>query len=201
MLHKNLEKNPALELARKTLEDVEIRNVETVLKAYPNELSGGMKQRIIIAMALAIDAEVIIADEPTTALDVTIQAQILKLLDEIKRRGTTIILITHNLAIVSQYCDDVAVMYLGEIVEYAPVRELFKNPKHPYTKALINALPSDRNKKLENLKGQPSPITVTIEGCAFHPRCVSAFDICPHQNPPAFDTQDNTKTKCWLYKN
>lgn len=171
MLHNKVDKKRAYEIALKSLEEVEIVNPKERLKAYPHELSGGMKQRVIIAMALSSNADVIIADEPTTALDVTIQAQILKLLSDIKRMGKSIILITHNLGIVKQYCDFVSIMYMGRIIEEAETNILFRDPKHPYTKDLLAALPTVKGKKLENIKGAPSPITKPIPGCPYHPRC------------------------------
>lgn len=199
LLHNDISKKEAYELALETVKNTGIIDPEKVMKSYPHELSGGMMQRVIISMALATDAEIIIADEPTTALDVTIQAQILRLLDDIRKRGKTIILITHNLGIVSEYADDVYVMYLGEIVEYSASDKLFKNPKHPYTKALINALPNDKNKKLENIKGQPSPITEVIEGCKFHPRCNYRIENCGKIHPQNKIFDDKTSVLCHLY--
>ena len=146
LLHNNVSKKEAYKIALNALEDVEIVNPKERMKAYPHELSGGMKQRVIIAMALSSKADVIIADEPTTALDVTIQAQILKLLSGIKKSGKSIILITHDLGIVKQYADFVSIMYLGKVVEEAPADALFSNPKHPYTKALLAALPTIKGK-------------------------------------------------------
>ncbi|MBE7706681.1 MAG: ABC transporter ATP-binding protein [Cyanobacteria bacterium SIG30] len=198
-LNNKISKNKAKELAYDALKEVDIKNIDNVLKSYPHELSGGMKQRIIIAMALLTDAEIIIADEPTTALDVTIQAQILNLLDKIKKQNKTIILITHNLGIVSEYCDDVCIMYSGKIVEQSETKELFKNPKHPYTKALINAIPKEKNKKLENIKGQPKTITEKISGCYFNPRCNKAFDKCKVKNPELVNVNNNSKVACLLY--
>lgn len=182
------------------LNEVGIIEPEKRLSAYPHELSGGMKQRAIIAMALLVDAELIIADEPTTALDVTIAAQILDLLSEIVKksgRGKAVILITHDLGIVSKYCDEVSVMYLGRIVEYSTPRMIFKNPKHPYTKALIGALPIDKNKKLINIKGQPSPITERIRGCQFHPRCEYVMEKCKKSCP---EFSSATQVACFLYE-
>ena len=183
MLHNDISKEQALKVAIQTLESVEFKDAEKRIKSYPHELSGGMKQRVIIAMALAANADILIADEPTTALDVTIQAQILKLLEKIKQQGKTIILITHDLGVVAQYSDDISIMYLGAIVERAQTRELFKNPHHPYTKALIEALPVKKGKKLKNIKGQPSQITQIIEGCPFNPRCEKADYMCQTKMP------------------
>ena len=152
---------------------VKIADVDRKLNFYPHEFSGGMKQRIIIAMALACNAELIIADEPTTALDVTIQKQIMDLIQEIKNEfKTTIILISHDLALVSNYTDTVTVMYSGHIVEQANAIEFFNNPKHPYSIALLNSLPNTNpNLKLHTITGAPPSIQENITGCKFHPRC------------------------------
>lgn len=199
MLHNKVDKKKAYEIALKSLEEVEIVNPKERLKAYPHELSGGMKQRVIIAMALSSNADVIIADEPTTALDVTIQAQILKLLSDIKRMGKSIILITHNLGIVKQYCDFVSIMYMGRIIEEAETNILFRDPKHPYTKDLLAALPTVKGKKLENIKGAPSPITKPIPGCPYHPRCKFAADICRNKTFTLKSQKDSSKVACRLY--
>jgi len=179
---------------KSALNEVKIKNIETVLKSYPHELSGGMKQRVIIAMALISGAELILADEPTTALDVSVSNSILNLLLELKEKGKTIVLITHDLSIVSNYCDTSTIMYLGEIAEQNQSKLLFKNPLHPYTKALLAALPTQKGKKLENIKGQISPITQTILGCKFHPRCSFAMDICKTNKPCL-----KNSTACHLY--
>ncbi len=199
MLHNKVDKKRAYEIALKSLEEVEIVNPKERLKAYPHELSGGMKQRVIIAMALSSNADVIIADEPTTALDVTIQAQILKLLSDIKRMGKSIILITHNLGIVKQYCDFVSIMYMGRIIEEVETNILFRDPKHPYTKDLLAALPTVKGKKLENIKGAPSPITKPIPGCPYHPRCKFAADICRNKTFTLKSQKDSSKVACRLY--
>lgn len=195
MLHNDISKEQALKVAIQTLESVEFKDAEKRIKSYPHELSGGMKQRVIIAMALAAKADILIADEPTTALDVTIQAQILKLLEKIKQQGKTIILITHDLGVVAQYSDDISIMYLGAIVERAQTRELFKNPHHPYTKALIEALPVKKGKKLKNIKGQPSQITQIIEGCPFNHRCEKADYMC-HTKMPELTNISNSNVSC-----
>ena len=195
MLHNDISKEQALKVAIQTLESVEFKDAEKRIKSYPHELSGGMKQRVIIAMALAAKADILIADEPTTALDVTIQAQILKLLEKIKQQGKTIILITHDLGVVAQYSDDISIMYLGAIVERTQTRELFKNPHHPYTKALIEALPVKKGKKLKNIKGQPSQITQIIEGCPFNPRCEKADYMC-HTKMPELTNISNSNVSC-----
>lgn len=181
---------------KKCLEEVRIKNIDNVLKSYPHELSGGMKQRIIIAMALISGADLILADEPTTALDVTVSNTILDLLVELKNKGKTIILITHDLSIVSNYSDTTTIMYLGDVVEKNKSNELFKNPLHPYTKALLAALPTKKGKKLENIKGQISPITEIIQGCKFHPRCNYKMEICTKEKP-----QLKECVSCHLYNN
>ena len=197
-LHQPQEKNPK-EIALKALEDVKIPNPEDRLKAYPHELSGGMKQRIIIAMALSCNADLIIADEPTTALDVTVQAQIMNLLKEIKKeKNTSIILITHDLGIVNENADNIAVMYAGRIIEYSSKEELFKNPKHPYTKALFQALPNINKNKLTPINGQPPNINEKIKGCPFNPRCKNCFKLCKTKNPE-LKLNENSLVSCWLY--
>ena len=173
MAHNKVSQRQALRKAREVMDLVKISDIENKLNFYPHEFSGGMKQRIIIAMALACNAELIIADEPTTALDVTIQKQIMDLIDEIKRDfKTTILLISHDLALVSNYADYVSVMYAGHIVEEAPAAEFFKKPIHPYSIALINSLPSKNPAlKLKTIEGAPPSIKEQIAGCKFHPRC------------------------------
>ncbi|MBQ2870526.1 ABC transporter ATP-binding protein [bacterium] len=186
------------EIALKSLKDVKIPNPEERLKSYPHELSGGMKQRIIIAMALACNADLIIADEPTTALDVTVQAQIMKLLKEIKEtKNTAIILITHDLGLVFENADYVAVMYAGRIVEYSSKKELFENPKHPYTKALFNSIPDIIGEKLIPIEGQPPSINDSILGCPFNPRCKYVMDICTQKNPELLKNNESM-VSCWL---
>ena len=196
---KNINKKEAKEIIKNSLNEVKIKNIENVLKSYPHELSGGMKQRVIIAMALISNAELILADEPTTALDVSVSNSILNLLLDLKNKGKTIILITHDLSIVYNYCDSATIMYLGDIVEKAPSKELFKNPKHPYTKALLEALPTKKGKKLENIKGQISPITEIIEGCKFHSRCKYVKKICTTKKP-SLNNHCAREVACWLYE-
>lgn len=200
LLHNKVSKKEAYEIALQSLKDVEIQDPENRMKAYPHELSGGMKQRVIIAMALSSHADVIIADEPTTALDVTIQAQILKLLSDIKKCGKSIILITHDLGIVRQYADFVSIMYLGKVVERAEKDTLFYDPKHPYTKARLAALPTIKGKKLENIKGTPSPITKPVIGCPYHPRCKNVKDICSNKIFPLKHQPDGSSVACRMYE-
>ena len=184
-IHQGLNGEKAYKKAVEALEAVQIPCASERMKSYPHEFSGGMKQRAIIAMALACNAEILIADEPTTALDVTIQAQIMNLLNDIKtNNNTAILLITHDLALVSENADHISVMYAGRIVESAPAQEFFANPKHPYSKALLSSLPSNKNAKLETIQGQPPTIQQQIQGCRFNPRCPLADDICMQKVPP-----------------
>lgn len=200
-IHQNLKGKEAHKKAVEAFEAVQIPSAEERLKAYPHEFSGGMKQRAIIAMALACNAEILIADEPTTALDVTIQAQIMNLLQKIKKeRGTSILLITHDLALVRENADNVAVMYAGKIVEKAPAKEFFEHPMHPYSLALLNSLPSNRGKNLETITGQPPTIQQVIEGCKFHPRCKQCMEICTEKVPPEYQVGENHISACFLSK-
>lgn len=197
--HQNLQGEEAEKKAIEAFEAVQIPSAKSRLKNYPHEFSGGMKQRAIIAMALACNAEVLIADEPTTALDVTIQAQIMNLLNEIKtNNGTSILLITHDLALVSENTDDIAVMYAGRIVEQAPSKEFFSNPNHPYSKALLKSLPSNRGEKLETIQGQPPTLSQVINGCKFNPRCEFCMDICSQQIPELKNISQTHKSACFL---
>ncbi len=201
-LHQNLKGEKAKKVAIEALKQVKIPDIENRIKCYPHEFSGGMKQRVIIAMALACNADVIIADEPTTALDVTVQAQIMKLLREIKEKfSTSIILITHDLGIVAENSDEIAVMYAGRVVEYATNFELFNNPKHPYTKALLKAVPDINAGNLEIIEGQPPSIYDRISGCRFHPRCADCFAPCLMQVPKLKNVQENHKVACFLFEN
>lgn len=183
-IHQGLRGKEAWQKAVEAFETVQIPSAKERLKAYPHEFSGGMKQRAIIAMALACNAEILIADEPTTALDVTIQAQIMDLLKQIKcEQNTAILLITHDLGLVRENAEKVAVMYSGRIVESAPADEIFESPNHPYTIALLNSMPSVRGKILATIKGQPPSINQIITGCRFHPRCKDCFTPCPEIVP------------------
>ena len=197
--HQNLQGEEAEKKAIEAFEAVQIPSAKSRLKNYPHEFSGGMKQRAIIAMALACQAEILIADEPTTALDVTIQSQIMNLLNDIKtNNGTSILLITHDLALVSENTDDIAVMYAGRIVEQAPSKEFFANPNHPYSKALLKSLPSNRGEKLETIQGQPPTLSQVIDGCKFNPRCEFCMDICTQQIPDLKNISQTHKSACFL---
>ena len=200
-VHSRVSDNQAKRKAKEVMELVKIPDSETKLKFYPHEFSGGMKQRVIIAMALATNAELIIADEPTTALDVTIQKQIMNLLEEIKKEfGTTILLISHDLALVSNYADYISVMYSGHIVEEAPSEEFFKNPLHPYSQALLNSLPSKNPAfKLKIIEGAPPSIQEKISGCKFYPRCEFCdLNICSKQEPHLIEKDVNHFSACLI---
>ena len=179
----------------------EVRLDASIAKKYPHELSGGMKQRVIIAMSLLLKPDVIIADEPTTALDVLVQAQIINLLKTLKKQNRmTIILITHDLSIISEIADKIGIMYAGQLVEFGNATEIYKNPRHPYTKALISAIPLLRSdkKQISFIKGTPPSLINSISGCRFYARCPYAMDICK-QDPPEIKTETGY-TRCWLYK-
>lgn len=198
-LHQGLKGKDAFDVAVKSLERVKIPDATEKMKAYPHEFSGGMKQRVIIAMALACNAEIIIADEPTTALDVTVQAQIMDILKEIKEKyNISIILITHDLGIVAQNADKIAVMYAGRIVEFACNSELFKSPKHPYTKALLNVILDINTEHVKTIEGHPPSITDDISGCSFHPRCADCMEVCKKIDPQ-IKCVGCSKVACHLY--
>ena len=170
---------------------------EDVLKKYPHELSGGMKQRVIISMALVLKPKFVIADEPTTALDVLIQAQIVNLLKKLKKDGMSIMLITHDLAILSEISDKIGIMYGGQMVEYGTSEEIFKNPKHPYTQGLLASIPTLHGKKPTYIKGNPPSLLEPKPECRFIDRCPQAMEKCK-KDPPNFKT-DSGFVKCWLY--
>ncbi|MCI4336879.1 MAG: ATP-binding cassette domain-containing protein [Thermoplasmata archaeon] len=184
------------------LEGVSIANPVQVARGYPHELSGGMLQRVMIAMALSAQPELLIADEPTTALDVTIQAQILELMRDLKRRvGTAILLITHDLGVIAEVSDRVCVMYAGNVVEVAPVKELYKRPLHPYTQGLLNSIPrmDEPDKKLESIPGSVPNLIYPPSGCRFHPRCPHAMPICKEARPPVTLEGEGHTVACYLY--
>jgi peptide/nickel transport system ATP-binding protein len=173
----------------------------SIAKRYPHELSGGMKQRVVIAMALLLDPDVLIADEPTTALDMLVQSQIINLLKKLqKEKGITIILITHDLALVSQMTDRIGIMYAGQLVEFSTTKDIYNNPRHPYTQALIEAIPRLRteDKKIHFVNGSPPSLLSPPTGCRFQERCVHAMDVCK-RDPPEFETETGY-VRCWLYE-
>ncbi len=201
ILHKKMSKKEAKEETIKLMTEVGIANPKDRYKQYPHQMSGGMRQRIMIAMALACNPGVLIADEPTTALDVTIQAQILDLMRKLnKEHDTAIIMITHDLGVVNELCDRIVVMYTGSVVEEATTKELFENPLHPYSRGLIKAIPTVGEKKaaLETIPGSVPNPTEKIEGCTFAERCDCTMDICKKKAPPVV-LMDDRKVKCWKY--
>lgn len=204
ILHKKMNKKEASKRVEELLAQVKIPNPHVVAKQYPFELSGGMNQRVMIAMALACEPKLLIADEPTTALDVTIQAQILKLMNELKeKQNTSILFITHDLGVINQMADEVAVMYCGQIVEQSPVDYIFKHDitdyNHPYTVALLNSIPaitSDRNERLDIIPGSvPHPLNLP-DGCKFADRCKYATDKCRKEMPELVAVNENQKIRC-----
>ncbi len=201
-IHQGLSKKEARERTIEMIRMVGIPSPEKVVDVYPHELSGGMRQRIMIAMALACRPKILIADEPTTALDVTIQAQIMHLLGEMKEKtGTSIILITHDLGVVAQIAQNVLVMYAGQVVEYAPVRDVYKDPLHPYTVGLLKSVPKlhQQTDSLYNIRGMvPSPKDYPA-GCRFCPRCEDVCEKCEKEQPPLFQLPDGRKVRCWKY--
>ena len=197
--HSKVNNRQALRKAREVMDLVQIPDADKKLNFYPHEFSGGMKQRIIIAMALACNAELIIADEPTTALDVTIQKQIMDLILDIKKEfNTTVLLISHDLALISNYADTVTVMYSGHVVEKADSKEFFANPKHPYSIALLNSLPNTNpNLKLKTIIGAPPSIEEQISGCKFHPRCeIFEAGLCDITSPSLQEKSINHCVAC-----
>ncbi|UCZ54223.1 ABC transporter ATP-binding protein [Bacillus shivajii] len=203
MIHESLSKKEAMKKALEMLELVGIPSPKQRLKQYPHELSGGMRQRVMIAIALACRPELLISDEPTTALDVTIQAQILRLINNLQKElGMSQILITHDLGVVAETCDYVAVMYAGKVVEYADVETLFESPKHPYTVGLLQSLPRhdiDYEGELNVIKGMvPTPENLP-EGCRFAPRCPFATDLCKQELPSLEDLDNDSQIRCWIY--
>lgn len=199
--HLDLNEKQAKEHVIFILKKVGIPRAEEIVYEYPHQLSGGMRQRIMIAMAMSCNPQLLIADEPTTALDVTIQAQILELMKQLQREeGMSVLLITHDLGVVAEMCDRVSVMYAGRIVEEANVFELFESPKHPYTKGLIGSVPKigQRKDKLTSIKGNvPDPGNMP-KGCKFAPRCNEAMTVCFEEEPNATDLGNGRKCSCWM---
>ncbi len=201
-LHTGKSKKEAYDRAKELLELVGINEPTKRLKQYPHELSGGMRQRVMIAIALACEPKLLIADEPTTALDVTIQAQILELMQELRQKlGMSIIMITHDLGVVASMCERIAVMYAGHIVEYGTADEIFYEPKHEYTKGLINSIPKLSVQEIERLvpiEGQPVDLLNPPAGCPFAPRCANCMKICLREMPPKTELSDTHYSHCWL---
>lgn len=177
--HMNINKNEALEKAANMLEKVNLKDSKCILNSYPFELSGGMKQRVTIALAMILEPEILIADEPTSALDVTVQAQVVKEMMSLRDNfQTSIIIVTHSMSVISQMVDKVAVMYSGNMVEYGDKEDILRNPKHPYTKALIDAVPKLNGTMPKGIKGNPPLFTENITGCSFAPRCEKCNEVC-----------------------
>jgi oligopeptide/dipeptide ABC transporter ATP-binding protein len=202
-IHLGMRRQSLGERIKELLRGVRIPSPEVRMREYPHQMSGGMRQRIVGAISISCEPRLLIADEPTTSLDLTIQAQYLKLLKDIqKRNGLAMIFITHNIGIVAKMCDKVAVMYAGRLVERAPVRPMFNQPAHPYTEALLNAMPklTDKAERLWSIEGQPPDLANLPPGCPFSPRCPKAEDRCLHEVPPEFQVGDHHYTRCWLWE-
>ncbi|MFC5650348.1 ABC transporter ATP-binding protein [Paenibacillus solisilvae] len=202
VLHRGLKRSEAKETVLELLRQVGIPRGDEICREYPHQLSGGMRQRIMIAIAIACKPQLLIADEPTTALDVTIQAQILDLLSTLRNElGMSLILITHDLGVVAEMCDRVMVMYAGEVIESADVRTLLRNPKHPYTIGLIRSTPQ-KSRGLDRLYTIPGSVPAPGEqptGCRFAPRCDKAMTVCLEKNPESIRIEEGHHCKCWLY--
>ena len=202
LLHTDKNKEQARARAKELLELVGINEPEKRLKQYPHELSGGMRQRVMIAIALACEPKLLIADEPTTALDVTIQPQILELMMELKEKlGMAIIMITHDLGVVASMCDRIAVMYAGRIVEYGTTDDIFYNPKHEYTKGLLKSIPrldAKEHERLVPIEGTPIDLLNPPAGCPFAPRCSNCMKICLREMAPVTTFDDVHYTQCWM---
>lgn len=200
-LHRSMSENAARDTAIQLLERVGIPEARQRMKDYPHQFSGGMRQRVMVAMAVACRPRLLIADEPTTALDVTIQAQILELINEMRlETGASVIVITHDLGVIAGMANRVAVMYAGHIVENAPVLEIFEKPQHPYTRALIGSIPPLRHwpDRLTTIEGAPPSLTETIIGCPFQPRCIDTIERCEIENPLSLETSPGHLCACWV---
>ena len=200
-VHEHMGRGGAWARAKELLGAVRISAPETRVGEYPHQMSGGMRQRIVGAIAISCEPTLLIADEPTTSLDLTIQAQYLNLLSDLQKRyHLALIFITHNLGIVAKMCDKVAVMYAGRMVEYGPVRQIFNRPAHPYTEALLRSIPrlTDRRERLTAIEGQPPDLASPPPGCAFHPRCPKAIERCQQEDPPTFEVAEDQRARCWL---
>ncbi|HXH12295.1 MAG TPA: ABC transporter ATP-binding protein [Alphaproteobacteria bacterium] len=202
-VHRSMRGQSLVERIKELLRGVRIPSPEVRMREYPHQMSGGMRQRIVGAIGISCEPRLLIADEPTTSLDVTIQAQYLSLLKDIqKRSGLAMIFITHNMGIVAKMCDKVGVMYAGRLVERAPVRTIFTKPAHPYTEALLNAMPklTEKTERLWSIEGQPPDLANLPPGCPFSPRCPKAEDRCHREVPPEFQVGDHHHTRCWLWE-
>jgi len=200
--NRDVDGSQALEIAKEMLEEVEMPRPDGVLESYPHELSGGMKQRVMIAMELACEPDLIIADEPTTALDVTIQKKVLSIFERlVEERNLSVLWITHNLGVVAQFCDQIGVMYAGEIVEYGSVRDIFNRPTHPYTRELLKTIPNiaDPDDSLGIIEGSVPNLVNPPSGCKFHPRCPDAEPRCSKEEPPATTVSDQHEAACLVH--
>ena len=203
VVHRGMSKKDARTKAVELMERVRIPAARERVKDYPHQFSGGMRQRIMIAMALALEPALIIADEPTTALDVTVQAQVMNLLAELQREyNMGLILITHDLGVVADVADKIAVMYAGRIVESAPVHDIYKAPAHPYTKGLLESIPrlDQKGGELYAIKGLPPNLMNIPPGCAFNPRCPMAQDVCRTDEPPLHEVDENRRSACHFWR-
>ena len=202
--HENLDKAEARKRIVDLLGELGIPSPEDRYKSYPFEFSGGMKQRVMIAIGMICNPNILIADEPTTALDVTIQAQILALIKCMQNEyGTSVMLITHNMGIVAEACDDVAVMYMGRVVEFGALQSIFDKPMHPYTQALLRSVPvlgMGKDKELESIQGTTPDASIVFAGCEFEPRCPHACARCKDAHPPVQVFEDGHEVRCWLYE-
>lgn len=201
ILHRSFSQEAARKEAARLLDRVGIPQAKARLNDFPHQFSGGMRQRVMVAMAIACRPRLLIADEPTTALDVTIQAQIIDLINELKDEiGTSVIIITHDLGVVAEMADHVAVMYAGNIVEYGPVGEIFAAPEHPYTQALMGSIPRLRHwpERLTTIEGAPPSLTERIEGCPFKPRCPLRVSRCDTERPPLEPVKEGHTVACWV---
>jgi len=203
-LHLKMDKHASVQRAIELLEIVGIPEAKSRINDYPHQFSGGMRQRVMIAMALACNPKLVLADEPTTALDVTIQAQILELLTRLtKELGTAVIVITHNLGVVARYADRVNVMYAGQVIESATALELYAHPRHPYTLGLLKSVPrldEIRKEKLDPIEGMPPDLARLGAGCPFRPRCRFAVERCKEENPPLLSVADGHVAACWEWE-
>ena len=201
-LHLKMDRAEAQRRAVELLEMVGIPDAPSRLKQYPHQFSGGMRQRVMIAMAMSCNPRLLIADEPTTALDVTIQAQILELIKDLSAQlGTAVIIITHNLGVVARYADRVNVMYAGKIIERGTAIDIYENPQHPYTQGLLDSVPrldEDRKLRLESIEGMPPDLMELPGGCSFRPRCRFAVDRCAEETPPLMPVDDGHTAACWV---
>ncbi len=201
LMHNSISRQEAWDKAVEMLKLTGVPRVERMMKEYPFQLSGGQRQRVMIAMALVCKPKILIADEPTTALDVTIQAQILDLMENLKQKtGTSILFITHDLGVVAEVCDDVVVMYSGRVVEKGDVRSIFANPSHPYTRGLLASIPKlgECAEELESIPGNVPNPKYMPQGCKFAPRCSCAFDKCREEEPGFYDVGEGHMSRCWL---